>query len=87
MLEKINISCIQEFENDGVEYEVERNVIAVYVKDGECECIIFVNDRGVIVDFVEQEDCDPGITLEMIWEDLKSKLMNNWLNVTDVEIK
>lgn len=70
--------------------EVEHTGWAEYVKDDEtCEDYIeFVSDEGCItVDYVAQEDCDPGITLDMIWDDLLSKVDDDGrLDITDIQL-
>lgn len=76
--------------------EVEHTGWAEYVKDDDddvfgntCEDYInFVSDEGcVTVDHVEQEDCDPGITLDMIWDDLLSRVDDDGrLDITDIQL-
>lgn len=93
MTKKLNIYWIQELEFYGEACEVEHTGFAEYVKDdGDDDnpfedYINFVDERGFTFDHVEQSDCNLGITLDMIWEDLESAVDENGrLDVTDIEI-
>lgn len=85
MTKKLNIYWTHE--------DVEYTGFAEYIKD-DVVCgvtyedrIRFVDERGVTCDYVEQADCDPGITLDMIWEDLESAVDDDGrLDITDIRL-